>query len=161
MDLVNRLAHILAERTGIVAMGNYFRNDDAVGLHVLDALKEGRVRPNIELWNVEDILESYVFSIADKDYANVLLLDAVDCQANPGTVVFGSMDELEDVAETVSTHKISLRVAQKIFEQQGKKTYLLGIVARNIDYGNDMSKEIRGSAELLIKILKEIVTECH
>ena len=159
MQIVADQENIVREKTAIVGMGNYFRNDDAAGLLVMDAIKNDRIRSNVHLVNVEDVLESYIFAIAGSDSQNIVLLDAVSCQAEPGSIVFGPLPEMSEKAETLSTHKAGLKLAEKILAGNGKKTWLLGIVAGNTDYGNQVSPEVRKGANIIINMLKDIIKE--
>ncbi len=159
MDMVSELSRILSEKTCIVGMGNYYRNDDAAGLYVVDGLKSSITKPGIEILNVEDVLESYIFFITDKKISNVLIIDAVMADCLPGSVVFGNVKDLEEITRTVSSHKMSLDVACKIFGESGKNTYLLGVAAENIDFGNSMTEEVKQTSDLLLDLLKSIIAE--
>ena len=159
MDMVSELSRILGEKTCIVGMGNYYRNDDAAGLYVIDGLKNAVTKPGIEILNVEDVLESYIFFITDKTISNVLIIDAVMADCEPGSVVFGNVKDLEEITRTVSSHKMSLDVACRIFGESGKNTYLLGIAAENIDFGTSMTAEVKQTADLLLDLLKSIIAE--
>ncbi len=159
MDMVSELSRILSEKTCIVGMGNYYRNDDAAGLYVIDGLKNAVTKPGIEILNVEDVLESYVFFITDKSISNVLIIDAVMADCEPGSVVFGNVKDLEEITRTVSSHKMSLDVACRIFGESGKNTFLLGIAAENIDFGTSMTAEVKQTADLLLDLLKSIIAE--
>lgn len=160
MSLVNQLTDVLAEKTCIVGMGNYYRNDDAVGLLIVDSLK-GRVHEEgrFKIMNVEDVLESYVFPIAEQDSANVLIIDAIDVNSAPGSILFGKMDELDEINESVSSHKISLKAAGRIFKEYGKKTYLLGISVENIDYGTEISGYVQKCVSLVSNLLSLIISD--
>ena len=40
-------------------------------------------------------------------------------------------------------------MSAKILQQQGKNIYLLGVVPENIDFGNEISPEVKKSADIL------------
>jgi hydrogenase 3 maturation protease len=159
MNMVSEISRILSEKTCIVGMGNYYRNDDAAGLYVVDGLKDSVKKPGLDIVNVEDVLESYIFSISEKAISNVLIIDAVMADCDPGTVVFGNVNDLEDITRTVSSHKMSLDVACKIFGDSGKSTYLLGIAAENIDFGTRMTDAVKQTADLLLNVIKGIIAD--
>jgi hydrogenase 3 maturation protease len=159
MDMVGELSRILSEKTCIVGMGNYYRNDDAAGLYVIDGLKNSIMKPGLDIVNVEDVLESYIFFISEKSINNVLIIDAVMADCDPGTVVFGNVKDLEDITRTVSSHKMSLDVACRIFGESGKNTYLLGIAAENIDFGTKITDEVKHTADLLLNLIKGIIAD--
>jgi hypothetical protein len=64
MNFAEDIAGVLKDRTCIVGVGNYIRRDDAVGLYLVDALKESVDSDAVQLLNAEDIIESYAFQIA-------------------------------------------------------------------------------------------------
>jgi hydrogenase maturation protease len=159
MSLVNQLSELLSEKTCIVGMGNYYRNDDVAGLKIVDSLKNRITAKHIKIMNVEDVLESYVFPIAGQDCKNVLIIDAVNVNSAPGSILFAGMDELDELNNSFSSHKISLEAAGRIFKEYGKKTYLLGIAVENIDFGTGISAEVRKSISLLSDLLFLIISE--
>ena len=149
MDLLSQLAEVLNNNPCIVGVGNYLKNDDGVGPYIADYLAEELQSENITVINAEDIIESHVFRIAGLDCSTVLIIDAVQADAEPGSLLFGRLSELEGVAGGFSTHKMGLAVSGNLLERHGKRTYLLGIVAGDIDFGMDISSEVLGSADYL------------
>jgi len=153
MDLLCTIDEMMKEPTCIVGMGNYYRSDDAVGLYIADALLSKVTSDNPRIMNVEDILESYVFNIAQSDARNVLIIDAVECDSESGSIVFGKLSEMEELVGSVSTHKLSLSLSGKIFDQYQKSTYLLGIVAGDVDYGIGLSDDVKQSADTIHDVI--------
>lgn len=157
MQFGHDLQRILSEKTCIVGVGNFLRNDDAVGAIIADRLeKESSELDRVSVINVEDVIENHVFQIADGDAKNVLMIDAVQSYgAEPGSVVLGKLDDLEAAANGgFSTHKLALSTAGSILKHYGKEVYLLGIVPANTDYGTEVSKEILDSAEIVIDMVR-------
>lgn len=150
------LREILSQPTCIVGVGNLMRNDDAVGVMIAERL--GQDLPALNGASVvlaEDVIENHVFRIAEGDARNVLMIDAVAADAEPGSVVLGKLDDLEQVANNgFSTHKLALSTAGSILKHYGKDVYLLGIVAANTDYGTEVSQEILDSAETVIDLVR-------
>ena len=132
------------------------RNDDAIGVFIAESLqKEGGLNDHLTVFNVEDVIENYVFQIADANARNVLLVDAVEIRgATTGSVVFGRLDDFSEARGEFSTHKLALSTAAKILEAHGKTVYLLGLVADNIDYGTEISGEIMTSALKVIDTIR-------
>ncbi|MGE5384891.1 MAG: hydrogenase maturation protease [Betaproteobacteria bacterium] len=150
------LREILSQPTCIVGVGNLMRNDDAVGVMIADRL--GQDLPALNGASVvlaEDVIENHVFRIAEGDARNVLVIDAVEADAEAGSVVLGKLEDLEKVANNgFSTHKLALSTAGSILKHYGKDVYLLGIVAANTDYGTEVSQEILDSAETVIDLVR-------
>ncbi len=158
MDFLPMIERLAAEKTCIVGMGNYLKSDDAVGLFIVDDLKEKPVSENAIIMNVEDVLENYVYKIAGLDCENVLIVDAVESGAETGTVLFGRLLDLYEANNNYSTHKLSLIMSGKILEQHDKKVWLLGIEAKDTDFGTEMSDAVKDSACLISDILHKYIT---
>jgi hydrogenase maturation protease len=158
MSLVTDIMEVVKDKTCIVGMGNYLRKDDAVGLYLVDELQSKVSSDQLLLLNVEDIIESYVFKIAELDCANVLIIDAVKSTTSPGSIIFGRLTKCGEALNDYSTHKLSLTLCGKILEESGKKTYLLGVEAADTDFGQGLSEDVKQSADLLKDIILEIIS---
>lgn len=151
--LISDIRNVIGGNCCLVGMGNYLKSDDAVGLYIIESVKKA-VSDNYMLFNVEDVIEAYVFKIAELDCDSVVVIDAVKAQAETGSLLFGNLDEeFEELSGTLSTHKLALKMSGKIFSEHNKETYLLGIVVDNIDFGAELSPAVRESADALIKII--------
>ncbi|MFB3852696.1 MAG: hydrogenase maturation protease [Vicinamibacterales bacterium] len=149
------LLAVLAAPTCLVGMGNPWRNDDGVGVHVVRRLAEAGLPSHLEAMVVEDVIESYVFDIAAKAAGNVVLVDAADVPgARPGSIVFGRVGDLEAATSNVSTHKLALRTVEDVLKRSGKETYLLGIVAADIDFGDSVSPAVLAAADAVVDIAR-------
>lgn len=158
-DLVSRLWQILARPTCIVGVGNPWRKDDVVGALIAERLqRELPASGQLGVVNAEDVIENHVFTIADGPAQNVLIIDAVrgagGDHAQPGTLLLGPIDDLEDAAGGWSTHKLALSTAAAVLKHHGKSVWLLGIVAADTDYGNEVGREILDSAEAVIDMIR-------
>ena len=158
MSMVTDIVSVVKEKTCIVGMGNYLRKDDAVGLYLIDELQHTLRSEDVLLMNVEDVIESYVFKIADLDCENVLIIDAVKSTTSPGSIVFGRLVKFDEALNDYSTHKLSLSLCGKILEDSGKKTYLLGIEAADTDFGRGLSEDVQRSADILKEVLIDTIT---
>jgi len=147
----------MGERTCVVGIGNYIRRDDAVGLYFVDELKKDARTAGVEFVNAEDIIESYVFEIAGKPCDNIVVVDALSSGNAPGSVVFGRLLEFNEVLQDFSTHKLSLKLAGRIWEEQGKKAYLLGIEAADMEYGQGLTDTVKKSADMLKDIVASTI----
>ena len=151
--IISDIKNVIGGNCCLIGMGNYLKSDDAVGLYIIESVKKA-AGDNCLLFNVEDVIESYVFKIAELDCDSVVVIDAVKAQAETGSILFGALDEeFEELSGTLSTHKLALKMSGKIFTEHNKETYLLGVVVDNIDFGSELSPEVRESADVLIKII--------
>ncbi len=151
--LISDIKNVIGGNCCLVGMGNYLKSDDAVGLYIIESVKKA-VGDDAMLLNVEDVIEAYVFKIAELECDTVVVIDAVKAQAETGSILFGTLDEeFEELSGTLSTHKLALKMSGKIFTEHNKETYLLGVVVNNIDFGAELSTAVRESADALIEII--------
>jgi hydrogenase maturation protease len=153
MDFLPVIERLARERTCFVGMGNYLMRDDAVGLHVVDGIKDRVNSSRVTILNVEDVIENYVYRIAEGDCDNVVVIDAIQSGAETGSVLFCKMDELDEVNHNFSTHKLSLVLSGKVLEKHGKEVWFMGIEAHDIDFGTGLSDEVKKSADIIRDIL--------
>jgi hydrogenase maturation protease len=152
-NLISDIKDVVGGNCCLVGMGNYLKSDDAVGLYIIESVKKAAGDTGM-LLNVEDVIEAYVFKIAEMDCETVVVIDAVKAQAEVGSILFGKLDEeFEELSGTLSTHKLALKMSGKIFTEHKKETYLLGVVVNNVDFGAELSQSVRESADALIKII--------
>ena len=159
MSALDELKQILKQRTCIVGMGNYYRNDDAAGLLIVDSIKDEITAGNITVFNVEDVLESYIFKIAETKPANVLLIDAVETEGAPGSIIFMDVDGPEGISNEFSTHKLSVELSAKILKEMGIKTRVIGIVPENTDFGRELNKDVKESVNLIKEFIINTTNE--
>jgi len=155
MESISKMGRIISGNTCIVGMGNYLKNDDAAGLYIVDEVMKNVDSKKYSIFNVEDIIESYVFKIAELDCENIIIIDALMADSSPGEIVFGKLNEFDSLVNNFSTHKLSLTVSGKVMEEHGKEVFLLGVVAENIDLGMELSSEIRKTADILSDFIIE------
>ena len=150
LPVIERLAR---EKTCFVGMGNWLMRDDAVGLHVVDGIRDRIHSACVTVLNVEDVIENYVYRIADSDCDNVVIIDAIQSGAETGSVLFCRLNELDEITNNFSTHKLSLILSGKVLETHDKKVWFLGIEARDIDYGTGLSDDVKKSADIIRDLL--------
>lgn len=153
MNIFTDIAEVMKQPTCIVGAGNYFKKDDAAGLYIFDEVSGKVETPGVVFVNAEDVIEAYVFKIAEMDAENVVIIDAVQSQTLPGSVMFGKLRDMEGAVNNYSTHKLSMKLAARILEEHGKQVYLLGIEAGDINFGSGLSAEVKKSADIIKEFL--------
>jgi len=148
MSLPSGLADVLREKTCLVGVGNPYRRDDGVGPWIADAVRSAAGPTSLRVFNVEDVLENFVFEIAGTDCRNVIIVDAAALDREPGSVVFGPLSEFSE-AGSVSTHKLALELSGKVLESAGKRIFLLGVVPEDLGFGPGLTPKVRESAARL------------
>jgi hydrogenase maturation protease len=142
------LAEILREPTCLVGVGHPLRRDDGVGPWIAGAVREALAGSRLGVVDAQDVPENFVPGIARGGWRNVVFIDAVAAEGDPGTVVFGPLADFRE-AEGFSTHKLALAQSRMFLEAAGKKVFLLGIVPADLEFGLGLTAEIERAAALL------------
>lgn len=157
MSRIEEIRQVLSMPTCIVGMGNYLKQDDAVGLYIVDRLNKD-TDESVSIMNVEDIIEGYVFKIAEGSSEHVIVIDAISTGAPEGSVFFGPLRSFNETLNDLSTHKLSLKMSGEILERHNKKVYLLGISVKNADFGEGLSAKVTEQADIIIEFINEILS---
>jgi len=149
-QLEQQLTSFLDTKPSIVGIGNSLRKDDGVGVLIAGSLSERANKAGFNVFNAEDVIESYLSDITNADSENVLIIDAVAADLEPGDIIFGSFDEINTDKTALSTHKLSIELSIKIMKQRGKTPYLLGIQPSDTQYGFGLTTPVAKSADYII-----------
>jgi len=147
------LNRVLANCPCLVGIGNHLRRDDAVGLRIVEGLKQRGPLGAAAVISAEDVLENHIFAVARMDCSEVIIIDAVASGGEPGAIVFGPLEAFAEVTRNVSTHKPALSLCQKILEQSGKRVYLLGVVPADVGWGRGLTAGVEKSAAALEELI--------
>jgi len=133
-------------RTVVIGLGNPLMGDDGLGLAALARLRdEWEVPPDVELvdggtWgmNLLPIIE---------DAGSVLLLDAINVGAEPGTEVVIPRERLPRyLATKISPHQVDLTDVLALAELRGtlpELTTAIGLQPARVELSNELSDALR------------------
>jgi len=139
------------ERPAIMGVGHPRRGDDAAGVELVRRLA-GRTRA--ALVEAAEVPERYLGQVIEARPSLVLLADAVDFGAAPGTVALFGADEL--AGDGCSTHSISLRLTMDFLAAEtGAPVYLLGIQPNSLAAGAPLSSAVERSLDALVRLLAD------
>ncbi len=143
-----------------LGLGNLLMNDDAAGLQVIYALRKiYPARPGFQLVDGGTLgldLLTYL-EWADK----LLLLDAVDIGAEPGTVILLAGDDIDGALETkLSPHQVGisdLLAAAELIEDRPREVTLLGIQFASINMEMTLSPAVAAGLPKMINAAQGII----
>ena len=144
----------------VIGIGNEYRHDDAVGLHIARAFKE-KDMPHVKVIEHSgegtNLIESWVG--VDK----VIICDAMQSNDVPGTFCrFDAYkDELPAAFASFSTHSFSLADAIEMARALGrlpKQLIIYGIVGEDFSAGTGLSKELQAVVSNIIKRIETQLT---
>jgi len=117
----------------VMGIGNLDRGDDGFGVRFAELLRDSGW-PSVFI--AETTPENHIGRLADGNFTDVLLVDAVDAGAKPGTAVFLDAAGIDSRFPQVSTHKLSLAMISRVaIERYGCKAWLLGVQPTAVQAG--------------------------
>ena len=141
----------LQGKVSIVGIGNRLRGDDGVGPEIIKRLKS--ILPTLLLFDVGETPENYLEKIAREKPNTIVLIDAVELGASPGTIKIIEGDDIRN--ESFSTHNVSLKVVVNYLQKESSgDVFLLGIQPETIEFGRGISKAVRESLENIVETLE-------
>lgn len=141
----------LQGKVSIVGIGNRLRGDDGAGPELIKKLKN--LLRCLLLFDVGEVPENYLEKIAREKPDTIVLIDAVELGASPGTIKIIESDDIKD--ESLSTHKVSLKlVANYLRKRTSADVFLLGIQPQNTEFGGEISESVRKALEKVVRALE-------
>jgi hydrogenase maturation protease len=142
----------------VIGLGNILLQDDAIGLHVTETIKERyRFEPQIDLLDGGTAGLDLLPLI--EHYEKVLFVDAVDAGQPPGAIVMIEGDAIPCFLTTqVSVHHVGLSdllFAARMAGSLPAEICLIGIQPESVDIGLDMTDIMKKCLDLLLTTVVE------
>lgn len=153
-DLEAELEKWLIDRDKIViaGIGNPIRQDDYVGLKIVEDL-QGKVPVKVCLMECETVPESYLLDIEQFKPTHVLLIDAAFLGLKPGSASLFDAQKIVDFP-AITTHVLPLKVfCEYVKQSTGAKIGLLLIEPKSMEFGEGLSVEVQDAAQKIGAIL--------
>jgi hydrogenase maturation protease len=147
-------------RTLVLCLGNPLMGDDGLGLHVLARLRREWELDGVELvdggtWGV------YLLPILE-DASRLLLIDAIDAGAAPGTLLQLERGDLPRLLRSrLSPHEVELAEVLGLAELRGTlpaDTVAVGIQPRDVDLSTELSAEVAATMDALLERVVQRLT---
>ncbi|MHA1266357.1 MAG: hydrogenase maturation protease [Candidatus Helarchaeota archaeon] len=142
-------------RIALIGIGNEDRHDDFVGSYILRKLMAKKFqRKNIYLIDAGTGPTNYIAELAEWNPELVIMIDAVDAQEPPGTLLLVEKDALH--SQSVDSHSNAkvLLLDFLLGINPSLKTVIIGIQVKDISLTRQLSPEIIETAEWLIQRLE-------
>jgi hydrogenase 3 maturation protease len=144
MSLEQTLAARLRGRVTVVGIGNPLRADDAAGCLVARGLDPA---PGLQSIEAEEVPESHLGAVTASRPDTIVLVDAVDLGASPGSLALVETSDL--VGFTPTTHHVPLDIlAHWLARETGAEVLLLAVQPRGTNLGDPVSPEVEEAARL-------------
>ena len=140
----------------VVGMGNLLMADEGVGVHALRCL-EGACDSEEVRW-IDGGTDAWGAVMAARGCRHLVLVDAVQGGALPGTLYRLGLDELERAQGGLSLHEISLPQLVELETALGysfESVVILGMEPAAIDFGIGLSDECSKALPALVQAVNE------
>jgi len=138
-------------KTLIITVGNTLRQDDGVGPYIAGCLT-GRLPPEVILVNAGDRPENAIETAIMCRPVKTVIIDAALFGAASGKVMVIREDEIPTV--TLSTHVFPIPIISKLIaEDTGSDVFFVGIQARDVAFGEGISRQVKKAADEIVKYL--------
>jgi len=147
----NTFQDIIKGKTVIVGIGNPLRADDGFGPALIGELK-GKI--DAVCLDAGSAPENYTGKVVRENPDTILLADALHLEEEPGN--WAILDKDQILKSGFSTHDVSPHMFIEYLEQNTKaKIFMLGVQPRSVNFGQEMSPEVKTTLKKLIKIIRE------
>ena len=149
----------------VLGVGNILLTDEGIGVRVVEELERRFVIPDgVEVMDGGTAGMELLSSIACREH--VILVDAVNTGAQPGTVVCLVGEEVPALFKTkISPHQLGISDLLGVLTVTGempKEMTLFGVVPFNLDTSTELSEPMRPKLEELLELtVKELRNQGH
>jgi hydrogenase maturation protease len=140
-------------KTVVLGLGNLIRSDDGIGVYALTQLEQDTRLP-VDVNLVEGGTKGLELVPYICDASRLLVLDAVDVGATPGTVSRIVGKELRSLPASASVHELALADllnALRIMGQEPEEVVLLGVQPQNTELGTVLSTPAQQALPTLVE----------
>lgn len=149
----------------VAGVGNLLREDDSIGVRVVEYLNQSNKNKNIEF--IDAGINSFRLLDIIKDYEKVIIIDGVNFQAEAGQVKKIPLEIILDnevcIFSQLSMHSFNLKEFFNFAKMEGDihKIILIGIQPFSIEYKNELSNILFNKFQSIISEVEKIINyEC-
>jgi len=141
-------------RNIVVGVGNILLKDEGIGVHIAHALQQTDIPHDIKVIDVGTSPDlSYYVENCDK----LIIVDAVKGRGKPGTIYRFHPHDVNMKSEGMaSAHELGLGQSFEMMRLMGnepKEIVIIGIEPKEIDWGTELSPEIKAKMPEIINIV--------
>jgi hydrogenase maturation protease len=139
-----------ANECAFICLGNKDRADDGIGIVIAERL--AKLYPkNIFSEEEEDISTILLYILEKEQYRQVILIDAVEFGAEPGSLLVSP--KIETNVKQISTHTIPYQEITRLLESKEREFLFIGIQIKNLTFLEAISDEVLQAAEKVVELL--------
>jgi len=151
-----------SRRTAFIGVGNRLWGDDGAGPELLKRLTEewavretpSNVQGQYFFIDAGEFPEDWLIRVADLKPHVILVIDAMELHAEPGSMAVLEPEALPD-AVCYSTHRLPLRTLLRLWEERGSRAFVLGIQPKEVIFKEGLSPEVKTSVDSLVQFFSQ------
>jgi hydrogenase 3 maturation protease len=149
-NLSEQLRKLIPAKTVIVGIGNTLKGDDGAGPKLCDILRD---KIAAEIIDAGSTPENYIARIVKMSPEKLLIIDAVDFGAAPGTI---KIFDIKDLSRFLfSTHSLSPHLFIETIQSEIEvEVIFIGIQPANLQLGQGLSKQVSDAIAVLADKVK-------
>jgi len=140
----------------IAGIGNSIRNDDFVGVKIVQELRN-KVSEKVILFECETVPESFLQPIIELNPTHIILIDVAYMGLEPGNIKLVKPEQIINFSP-ITSHILPLRIFCEFIKKTTKaKIALLLIEPKNTDFGEELSYEVQISFKKIVNLLSKLL----
>jgi hydrogenase maturation protease len=143
-------------RVLILGIGNLILKDEGIGVHVVRALEEHQLPPEVELIDggtaTMDLLSTFYESEC------IIVIDALKANGEPGTIYRCLPEDLvETSGRPLSLHQVGLLDVLGMARQLGGNAavVIIGVEPKEISWGLELTEELQAIVPKVVEVVKQ------
>ncbi len=142
----------------VLGLGNIFCGDDGIGSIIAESLSQNLHEQNVDIIDGGTIGIGLLYLF--EDYTDLIIIDAVDTDTEPGDVLFFCLEELTafGLEQKMSVHQSGLLELLHFAKALGKlppRIRIFGIQIGQISFENGLSEQLKFKLGEIEKKVKE------
>ncbi|PTD93996.1 hypothetical protein C9439_04655 [archaeon SCG-AAA382B04] len=139
------------ENPVFLGLGNEIRGDDGVGIFITKKIKK-----DYKTIIGEKNPEKHLKKIKKEEPDLLFIIDSMDNNSPPGSVIFSEAKNIKK--RSMSSHRMPIPVLVEILKDKlpNLEVYLIGIQPKKIDIKEELSDEVKETAETIIGLLRDL-----
>lgn len=139
----------------VLGIGNILLSDEGIGVRVIEQMQTISIPEDVELVDGGTSGVDLLDILADRD--KVIVIDAVDTDCRPGTVLRFGIDHLmQNDQPCISMHEVGIAETVMMTEQLGcapKEVIVFGIQPQKIECGLELSTALKPVVQEVVKLI--------
>lgn len=153
--------NVSGTETRIIGFGNIFMSDDAIGIKIIEEIKDDPAFKDIDIIDGGTSGIDLIFYL--KESKRVIIVDAVDAGQDIAEIIKITPEDIQDkslgVLNSYSLHNLGLGDVIGIAKKLGieDRLVILGIKPKSMEYGEKLTPEIEKKIPYIIEELKKLI----